>query len=138
MKKINNNRRQWALLLMLLVWFPINVFAQSDQFEMVIEKTDGTELAFLITNDFPVLQYQYGGEDGINTLDIQHPNGLSTIPCPEIKRLYTREVDNTGIKGVTYALEEQMYDISGRQLNLKRELLSKGIYIKNGKKYIVK
>jgi hypothetical protein len=138
MKKINNNRRQWALLLMLLVWLPINVFAQSDQFEMVIEKTDGTELAFLITNDFPVLQYQYGGENGINTLDIQHPNGLSTIPCPEIKRLYTREVDNTGIKGVTYALEEQMYDISGRQLNLKRELLSKGIYIKNGKKYIVK
>jgi hypothetical protein len=68
MKKINHNYKCWALLLCLLVWLPINSLAQTEQFEMVVEKVDGTQLTFLITDDYPVLQYHYGGEKGVNTL----------------------------------------------------------------------
>lgn len=91
MKTINHNCKCWTILLYLLVWLPIESMAQTVQFEMVVEKTDGTEIAFRITDDYPVLQYLYGGEDGINTLEIQTANGYTSVPCPEIKRLITRE-----------------------------------------------
>ena len=92
MKKKNCIRCYWAtLLFMLLLWLPIKSLAQTDRFEMVVEKTDGTELAFIITDDYPTLQYAYGGEDGVNTLEIQAADGYSSVPCPEIKRLYTRK-----------------------------------------------
>lgn len=91
MKTRNNIYRQWALLLMLLIGLPFGVMGQTDQFEMVLEKIDGTELTFRITDDYPLLQYQYGGEEGINTIAIQTASGFTSVPCPEIKRLYTRE-----------------------------------------------
>ena len=91
MKKINHNCKCWALLFCLLVWLPLAGMAQT-QFEMVVEKTDGTELAFKITDDYPLLFYGYGGEDGVNTLEIQTANGSTSVPCPEIKRLITREM----------------------------------------------
>jgi hypothetical protein len=78
---------------------------------MVVEKTDGTEEAFRITDDYPILQYQYGGEDGVNTLEIQTADGWTAVPCPEIKRLYTREakavpgdVDGDGVIGLADAV----------------------------------
>ena len=78
-------------LILMLVWLPIKSMAQTKSFEMVIEKTDGTELAFIITDDYPLLRYCYGGEDGVNTLEIQTDKGYTYVPCPEIKRLTTRE-----------------------------------------------
>lgn len=91
MKKINHNYKCWALLLCLLIWLPINSLAQTTKFDMVVEKTDGTELVFRITDDYPILQYQYGGEEGVNSLGIQTAEGWTSVPCPEIKRLFTRE-----------------------------------------------
>ncbi|MBO4463520.1 MAG: dockerin type I repeat-containing protein [Prevotella sp.] len=92
MNTSNNNLRHWAVLLFLLVWLPINGLAQTAKFEMVVERNDGTELAFRITDDFPQLQYSYGGEEGVNTIEIQTAAGNTSVPCPEIKRLFTREV----------------------------------------------
>ena len=92
MKTKNDIRSNWTtLLLLLLVWLPIKSLAQTKTFEMVIEKTDGTELAFKITDDYPLLHYCYGGEDGVNTLEIQTATDYCYVPCPEIKRLTTRE-----------------------------------------------
>ena len=91
MNTINQNRKYFALLLCLLTWLPIAGLAQTEKYEMVVEKTDGTELAFPITEDYPLLQYQYGGEDGVNTIEIQTANGYTSVHCPEIKRLFTRE-----------------------------------------------
>ena len=59
--------------------------AQTQQFEMVVEKTDGTELAFKITEDYPLVQPWVG------TLRIQTEEDNMSIPYSEIKRLITRE-----------------------------------------------
>ena len=81
----------------MLSFLPQRGIAQTiniDQYEMVLEKIDGTELVFRITEDYPVLQYQFGGDDGINTIEIQPAGPMAynrtVVPCPEIKRLYTR------------------------------------------------
>ena len=92
------NRRHWAIVLLgLLAWLPMTALAQTDQFEMVLEKIDGTKLAFVISDDYPVLQYMYGGDDGVNTLQIQTSDGTTSVPCPEIKRLFT--LKTIAIKG---------------------------------------
>ena len=91
MNTIYHNCKCWALMLCLLIGLPFTGIAQTELFEMVVEKTDGTEIVFRITDDYPVLQYIYGGEDGVNTLEIQMADDNTSIPCPEIKRLYTRE-----------------------------------------------
>lgn len=44
----------------------------------------------------------------------------------------------TRMKGITYSQGELVYDLSGRQLNLKREQLPKGIYIINNTKVVIK
>ena len=104
MKTINNI----AIVLLLFVWLPIGALAQTDKFEMVVKKTDGTELKFRITEDYPVLKYMYGGDEGFNTLVITSANGETTIPCPDIKRLFTRvaqiitgDVNGDGLVNVT-------------------------------------
>ena len=71
MNTIYHNCKCWALMLCLLIGLPFTGIAQTELFEMVVEKTDGTEIVFRITDDYPVLQYIYGGEDGVNTLEIQ-------------------------------------------------------------------
>jgi hypothetical protein len=76
---------------MLLAWMPIQSVAQTCQFEMVLEKTDGSEQTFRITEDYPLLQNSYGGEEGVNTLLIQTENGTFSVPSLDIKRLFTRE-----------------------------------------------
>jgi hypothetical protein len=77
---------------MLLVWLPIDALAQTDKFEMVVEKADGTELTFRITDDYPVLEYQYGGENGVNMIGIRAADSYTSVPCPDIKRIITRVV----------------------------------------------
>lgn len=96
MKTIYGNCKHWVILLILLVWTPIKGWTQTNGFEMVVEKIDGTELTFTITDDL-WLGYHYGGdpmygEDGVNTLEIQTVDGKTSVPCPEIKRLFTRPV----------------------------------------------
>ena len=44
----------------------------------------------------------------------------------------------TGIKGMSNTSGEQIFDISGRRLNTKPEQLSKGVYIINNKKVVIK
>jgi len=91
-------RSHWtAVLFLLLGCLPQCGMAQTtstDQYEMVLEKIDGTILVFKITEDYPLLQYQFGGDDGINTIEIQATGSMgeyrTVVPCPEIKRLYTR------------------------------------------------
>ena len=133
MKTTYYNHRRWSMLLLLFVCLPFNIFAQTKAFEMVVEKTDGTELAFRITDDYPILQYQYGGDEGVNTIEIQTASGYTSVPCPEIKRLITREVkvipgDVTGTGSVdaqdasivvNYIMGEKssMYDYSIADMN---------------------
>jgi hypothetical protein len=45
---------------------------------------------------------------------------------------------STGIKGTSNTMDEQIFDISGRRLNTKREHLGKGVYIINNKKVVIK
>ena len=94
MNTIYHNCKCWALMLCLLTGLPFTGIAQTELFEMVVEKTDGTEIVFRITDDYPVLQYIYGGEDGVNTLKVQTVNGETYIPCPDVKRLFTRVAEN--------------------------------------------
>ena len=109
--------RHWTIVLLtLLACLPMTIIAQSDNYVMVLEKTDGTKLAFSITEDYPLLQYMYGGEDGVNTIEIQTAEGTTSVPCPEIKRLYTRA--NTvsvtiGGKGFTTHTATENLDFSG-------------------------
>ena len=141
MNTIKNHGRHWALLLMLSVLLPLEGLAQTKQFEMVVEKTDGTELAFLITENYPVLQYMYGGENGVNTLDIQTANGFKSIPCPDVKRLYTREAQgSSGISKLSAdGKSSEVYDIQGRRISsgaTSLDGLPKGVYIVDGRKVI--
>ena len=141
MNTIKNHCRHWALLLMLSILLPLKGLAQTKQFEMVVEKTDGTEQVFLITGNYPLLQYQYGGENGVNTLEIQTEDGLKSIPCPDVKRLYTREAqDSSGISKIsTDEKSSEVYDIQGRRISSGTESLNglpKGVYIVNGHKVI--
>ena len=100
MKTKNYIRNSWAsVLFMLLVWMPIKGMAQANQFELVVEKTDGTELTFMITANYPVVQYYYGSENNIKSIEIQAKEGNTTVPCPEIRRLFTRALSSTVIKG---------------------------------------
>ena len=91
MKTKYYNYKQCATLLMLLVWLPLKGLAQTDLFDMVVEKTDGTELVFRISDDYPTLQYLYGGEEKENTIVIQMAIGYKSVPCSKIKRFYTRK-----------------------------------------------
>ena len=141
MNTIKNHGRHWALLLMLSVLLPLEGLAQTKQFEMVVEKTDGTELAFLITGNYPVLQYMYGGENGVNALDIQTADGFKSIPCPDVKRLYTREAQgSSGISKLSAdGKSSEVYDIQGRRISsgaTSLDGLPKGVYIVDGRKVI--
>ena len=141
MNTIKNHGRHWALLIMLSVLLPLKGLAQTKQFEMVVEKTDGTELAFLITGNYPVLQYMYGGENGVNALDIQTANGFKSIPCPDVKRLYTREAQgSSGISKLSAdGKSSEVYDIQGRRISsgaTSLDGLPKGVYIVDGRKVI--
>ncbi len=44
----------------------------------------------------------------------------------------------TGIQGITSAQNDQVYDLSGRRLNMKPDQLPKGVYIINRKKVVIK
>ena len=88
MKTKNYFRNSWTFVLfMLFAWMPLKGMAQNTQYELVVEKTDGSEQTFRITDTHPCLYYT--NEDGVNTLLIAAATD-TYIPCSEIKRLYTR------------------------------------------------
>lgn len=141
MNTIKNHSRHWVLLLMLFVLLPLKGLAQTEQFEMVIEKTDGTELAFLITENYPLLQHFYGWGEDVNKLVIQMEDGDKSIPCSDIKRLYTREAQGSSDISRLSVEEKstEVYDIQGRRISSSAttlDVLPKGVYIVNGRKVI--
>ena len=96
MNTMNINSKFYGIVLFLLIGMPLSGLAQTKLFDLVVVKTDGTELSFRIKDDYPVLQYEYGGENVVSTLEIQtaanqYLHERLHIPCSEIKRMYTRE-----------------------------------------------
>lgn len=90
MKTKNIIRLSWALvLLMLFAWMPMKGMAQIKIYELVVEKTDGTQQTFKITGNHPWIFGEY--QDGVKTLVIAGANDeTGYIPCSEVKRLFTR------------------------------------------------
>lgn len=71
--------------------------------------------------------------------EIRFSNILVVTPQGDATRFNDRLINmTTGIQGISYSQGEQIYDISGRQLNKKCEQLDKGIYIINNKKVVIK
>ena len=125
---------------MLLAFLPLKGLAQATEYEMIVEKTNGKEEVFLITKDYPLLRFDYGGEDGVNSLEIETANGYKYIPCPYIKRLYTRPKGSLGISNMSVGEKpSDIYDIQGRRIGSSTwslDHLPKGVYIVNGRKLV--
>lgn len=143
MKTTYNKRSLWTLwLLVAFLWIPVGSIAQSTQFEMVVEKTDGTSEYFLITSDFPTLNY-YDDSYGTKQLQISTAEGVTTIDCSAIKRLYTLTVtESSGISDII--LQGQKFDVYNLQGQMVRsrassiEVLPRGVYIINKRKVQVR
>ena len=89
MKTNNHIYSHWTIVLfMLLVWLPVRSMAQTKHFELVVEKTNGKELPFKITDKRPYIIEEQ--QDGINMLVISEEYSTTYIPCSEVKRLFTR------------------------------------------------
>jgi hypothetical protein len=65
-------------------------------------------------------------------------NVLFVTPEGKAARFNGSTIDlTTGVQSIPFSQGEQIYDISGRRLNMKREQLKKGVYIIN-KRVVVK
>lgn len=129
--------RVWALLSMLFLMLPIDLLAQTVTHEMVLEKKDGTELTFDLGNSYTQVSYEKSYDSSPSKINIINNYLLTSINCYEVKRLYTREKNSSGINNITISKSSQIYDISGRKVNTTRDQLSKGIYIIDGRKIVV-
>ena len=90
MKTKNNIHNSWALVLLLFfAWMPMKGMAQTKLYELVVEKTDGSELTFKITDNHPYVFYE--NQEGVNTLIVAAVDDTGFFPCSEVKRLFTRE-----------------------------------------------
>ena len=129
--------RVWALLSMLFLMLPIDLLAQTITHEMVLEKKDGTELTFDLGNSYTQVSYEKSYDSSPSKINIINNYLLTSINCYEVKRLYVREKNSSGINNKTISKSSQIYDISGRKVNTTRDQLSKGIYIIDGRKIVV-
>ena len=129
--------RVWALLSMLFLMLPIDLLAQTITHEMVLEKKDGTELTFDLGNSYTQVSYEKSYDSSPSKINIINNYLLTSINCYEVKRLYVREKNSSGINNITISKSSQIYDISGRKVNTTRDQLSKGIYIIDGRKIVV-
>lgn len=129
--------RVWALLSMLFLMLPIDLLAQTITHEMVLEKKDGTELTFDIGNSYTEVSYEKSYDSSPSKINIINNYQLTSLKCYEVKRLYVREKNSSGINNITISKSSQIYDISGRKVNTTRDQLSKGIYIIDGRKIVV-
>lgn len=90
MKTKNHIHNSWALVLLtLFAWMPMKGMAQIKIYELVVEKTDGSQQAFKITDNHPWIFGE--NQDGVKTLVIAGANEETCyFPCSEVKRLFTR------------------------------------------------
>ena len=96
MKTKNYIRNSWAsVLFMLFAWMPMKGMAQAKLYELVVEKTDGSERAFKITGNHPYVFYE--NQEGVNTLVVAAVDDMGFFPCSEVKRLFTREKKEVNI-----------------------------------------
>ncbi len=121
MNTINNIHRYCVIILLLLGWASLKGQEQTIFF-MVVEQTDGSELYFSISENYPLLRYHYGGEDGVNELVIQSASGTIEVPCPNIKRLFTRTT-----QGESVVNKVEPVDVDGQPLYVPSEKVSEAI-----------
>ena len=75
---------------------------------------------------------------GTGNGDVVISNILFVTPQGEAARFGNSSLNiETGIHGVTYTRGEQIFDLSGRRLNMKRGQLGKGIYMIDNKKVVI-
>ena len=121
MNTINNIHRYCVIILLLLGLASVKGQEQTIFF-MVVEQIDGSELYFSISENYPLLRYQYGGEDGVNALEIQSASGTIAVPCPNIKRLFTRTP-----QGESVVNKVEPVDVDGQPLYVPSEKVSEAI-----------
>lgn len=139
-------RNRWLWLLALLMLMPIGSWAQNEtNYELVFVKADNTEIATPITDEYPVISSDVRWVwvvDHVETIanwvintSQPEPDNQIIIPIGGFKKMYAREVGNTGISslgqidGLTstgiYTLEGVM--VSKDETSLQE--LPKGIYL---------
>ena len=128
---------KWLCLLALLMLQPTGSKAQSESYELVIEKRDDTTITEPISEGYPILNRALGPDGFYLTMKKKgKPNFSMVVAYRDIKRLYMRST--TGITSLTQNENEQMdvYSVEGKIILRKAstlESLPKGIYIiKNG------
>lgn len=114
---------------------------QADKPCLCIEKTDGEIISVAVSDNYPNLSYTTIG--GANHLSIEFEEGVSTnVPCSEIKQIFTKMCEVTGIETVSSSAAEEtkatVYTVSGVQVNQHPSYsLPKGVYVvKKGNKTI--
>ena len=116
---------------------PTGSKAQSESYELVIEKRDDTTITEPISEGYPILNRALGPDGFYLTMKKKgKPNFSMVVAYRDIKRLYMRST--TGITPLTQSEIEQMdvYSIDGKLIFKKASTLKalpKGVYIiKNG------
>lgn len=128
---------KWLCLLALLMLQPTGSKAQSESYELVIEKRDDTTITEPISEGYPILNRALEPDGFYLTMKKKgKPNFSKVVAYRDIKRLYMRST--TGITPLTQSEIEQMdvYSIDGKLIFKKASTLKalpKGVYIiKNG------
>lgn len=119
-----------------------------DEYETQAQPYGSLEPQFVFIDEGETKTYTFSGkmENGVNgmrykaTLVDLDANTYIT-PRNLASCIFTLTADETGISSATANMKENdnaIYDLSGRRIQQRAESLRKGLYIKNGKKYIVK
>ncbi|SFW18048.1 hypothetical protein SAMN02910409_0720 [Prevotellaceae bacterium HUN156] len=93
MKTIYPKYRHWGIIFFLFIGFPLTGLAQTELYETVIEKTDGTEMCYLITPEYPIISGSSVMEDdGLahHYIYVETEVKHDLIPYTEIKKIYAR------------------------------------------------
>ena len=132
-------RNRWLWLLFLLVLVPLGSWAQNEtNYELVFVKADNTEITTPITDEYPQIEVDYYEYDDITERFYRITTGpnyedVIRIPISELKRITTREVDNTGIQSISATSEiTGVYTLEGMLISkdmTSTESLSKGVYV---------
>lgn len=135
---------RWLLPLLLWVWLPMAVGAQTKKPFLLIEKTDGSIVRVPIGETYPVIYAGSSGEELTETIlhIITGENRYSDyidIPSAEVKRFYTEFEASEDIAGVEMNTEEAktIYSANGVKVGNEEQLskMPKGVYLmKKGKK----
>lgn len=138
---------KWLLPLLLWVWLPMAVGAQTKKPVLCIEKTDGSVVKMPIGETYPIIYTNSRDDEStgrtinfffIITGENQYLDNTE-IPCAEVKRFYTEFEISEGIAGVEMKTEEaaSVYSANGQKMGNEEQLskMPKGVYLmKKGKK----